>query len=308
MRVDLQEISLIVEKLDYVQETVTLAFHQALHDQAIISFIATKRVFDKPILKDPEDILQDLSTLLVSYMMPKIFITDRIPRLSSGKMNQSELLQQYESTLPKEAFKMNFEYDLKNISRDKHRAAKKVFETIGVALGNDAHMKLTANSNFYRLGGSSLNTVTTVHELREKGYHVDINEFLKARTIGEIINHVSSNKKDNMKVKPAVKFIVEPFNALEKSKCIQTLSAGYFEKLGLNKYIPTIKIQHFQEMLNNHWDFFLKQNFSFMVKNVDDEVIGVTLLTNINEKLAEFSNTPVKHIFEFISSIEGPTM
>lgn len=286
----------------------TLAFHPSLPDQTIVCFIATRRIFDKPITKNPEDILRDLSSLLIDYMIPKILIVDRIPRLNNGKINQQELLNQYESTLPKEAFKVNFEYDLKNISRDKHRVAKKVFETIGVALGNDAHMKLNASSNFYRLGGSSINTVTTVYELRQKGYHVDMNEFLKARNIGEIINHVSNNKRDNMKVKPDVRFIMEPFNALETSKCIQMLSAGYFEKSVLNQFIPNIKKHHYQEMLNMHWDFFIRQNFSFMVKNVDDEVIGVTLICNVNDKPTEFPNSPIKHIFDFLCSIEGPIM
>lgn len=305
---DLQEISMIVDKLEYVHEVVTLPFHPSLPDQAIVCFIATRRIFDKPITKHPEDILRDLSSLLIDYMIPKISIVDRLPRLNNGKINQQELLNHYESTLPKEAFKVNFKYDLKNIARDKQRVAKNVFETIGVALGNDAHMKLNPNSNFYRLGGSSLNTVATVYELRQKGYHVDINEFLKARNIGEIINHLSKNKRDNMKVKPDVKFIMEPFNTLETSKCIQMLSSGYFEKSVLKQYISNIKKHHYQEILNMHWDFFIRQNFSFMVKNVEDEVIGVTLLCNVNNKPVDFPNNPVKHIFDFISSIEGPIM
>lgn len=193
---------------------------------------------------------------------------------------------------------------------ERRQVAKTVFHSIGVALGGDFHAKLTADSNFYRIGGSSLNTISTVYDLREKGLHISVNEFVKAKNIGEIIKHVSDKKRDMpMRVTTDTKFICEPFNAMERGECIEVLSNGYAAKSTLDKYVSGIKAEHYRELLERNWDnVFVRQGLSFMVKNSDDEVIGVTLLTSLVERLTDFPNNPVKFVFDFISNIERPIM
>lgn len=302
MRVDLQEINLAVEKLPYVNDAVTLAFHPTLPDQTIVSFIVLK---DK---KHPDEVIQDLRSNLMDNMLPQIFLVEKLPRIYTGKIDSTDLLRQYEASLPRESFKINFGYDLKTVSKDKRKVARKVFETIGVALGNNARMVLDADSNFYRLGGSSLNSVATVNQLRQQGYSVDINLFLKARNLGEIINHVSVNKTDILKLKPDVKFLFETFNFLDNTKCIEMLVEGYSQKSTLDKYISGIRKEQYDEMLNEHWDLFERQKLSFMVKNIDDEVIGCTLVGDVLQKPEKFPIGALRITFGFIDSIEKPIM
>jgi acyl carrier protein len=192
---------------------------------------------------------------------------------------------------------------------ERRQIARTVFQTIGVALGGDFQSKLSAETNFFRIGGSSLNSISTVYELRNKGCHISINEFMKAKNIGEIIKQVSDKKKETMKVTSDTKFIFEKFNPMEKGECIDVLSNGYAAKSTLGKHIPSMKAEHYRELLEWHWDdVFVRQGLSFMVKNPDDEVIGVTLMTTLAEKLTDFPNNPVKSIFDFIFNIERTIM
>jgi D-alanine--poly(phosphoribitol) ligase subunit 1 len=101
-RVDLEEISAVVNKLEYVHESVTCSFHPSLPDQTIVTFIVVIVNNDLKIEKDPAAIVNDLSELLVDFMVPKVFIVDEIPRLINGTVNKQELLHQYEDSLPKE--------------------------------------------------------------------------------------------------------------------------------------------------------------------------------------------------------------
>lgn len=304
MRVDLQEINLEVEKLPYVIDAVTLAFHPTLPDQTIVSFVVLKEK------RNSDEIIDDLRKVLMDNMLPQIFSVEKLPRIYTGKIDSTDLLRQYESSLPRESFKINFGYDLKTVSKDKRKLARKVFETIGVALGNNARMTLDASSNFYRLGGSSLNSVATVNQLRQHGYAVDINLFLKAKDLGEIIHHVSVNKTDILKLRPDVSFLFETFNYLDNTKCIEMLVNGYSQKSTLDKYISGtgIKKEQYNEMLMEHWELFEKQNLSFMVKNTDDSVIGCTLVGDVLQKPEKFPYGPLRIVFGFIDSIEKPIM
>lgn len=110
-KVDLDEISAVVNKLDYVHECVTFTFHPSLPDQTIVSFIALRRYYDKAIVKEPEAIVSDLRELLIDFMIPKVFIVELMPRLNNGKIDKPELLRRYEDSLPKEEVRiLNFSF------------------------------------------------------------------------------------------------------------------------------------------------------------------------------------------------------
>lgn len=47
------------------------------------------------------------------------------------------------------------------------------------------------NSNFYEIGGNSLNSIYTILKLREQGYHIGITDFLTAKTLGDIVSKMT---------------------------------------------------------------------------------------------------------------------
>lgn len=305
IRVNLGEVTNIVSSLEYVAEATSLVFHPLQPDQAILSVIVMKNSFNKEI----EDILNELSVHLVVYMVPIIYIVDKIPLLPNGKVDNQVILCDYEDSLPKEEVKIIVKYDLNKIPKNKFKVARKVFQAIGTALGHDFQSKLTADSNFFRLGGTSLHVIPTVYELCTQNCNITINEFLRAKTIGEIISHVSEEKKiESLKVISNFKFIMEPLSAMETHKCIDLLSYSYGEKMILNKFIPDITVEDYQNVLKLSWDHFFNGTLSFLVKNQYDVVIGVTLLTDIAQKPKNFPLNSAKEIFDFIDDVESTVM
>lgn len=64
------------------------------------------------------------------------------------------------------------EIDYKGIESGKRKAARCLFETIISVLENTIQRSLSVNTNFYDIGGNSLNCIQTITKLREQGYFV----------------------------------------------------------------------------------------------------------------------------------------
>lgn len=75
--------------------------------------------------------------------------------------------------------------------------AKDLFETVGSVIGRSVRATITINSNFYELGGNSLNSIFTVTELRNKGYFISITNFISAKNLGEVLERLTSVEKVN---------------------------------------------------------------------------------------------------------------
>lgn len=73
------------------------------------------------------------------------------------------------------------------------KIAEDLFVTIGQVIGRSTRAKLCLNSNFYELGGNSLNSIYTVTLLREKGYYIGITEFITATNLEEIIHKIANS-------------------------------------------------------------------------------------------------------------------
>lgn len=62
------------------------------------------------------------------------------------------------------------ELDYTGITNKNMAAAQTLFETIASVLSKSARSTLNVESNFYELGGNSLNSIYTVTKLRDQGY------------------------------------------------------------------------------------------------------------------------------------------
>lgn len=81
-------------------------------------------------------------------------------------------------------------YDFAGVPDDQINTAKKVFEIIGHIIGGSIRSTISAKSNFYELGGNSLNSVLTVAELRGKGFFIEITDFITANCLGDVIDRI----------------------------------------------------------------------------------------------------------------------
>lgn len=89
---------------------------------------------------------------------------------------------------------LEVEIDYTGVPNDKLPIAKILFETIGNVIGRSTRTTLSLKSNFYHLGGNSLNSIYTVTQLRDKGYFIGITEFIQAENLGQILTEISKEK------------------------------------------------------------------------------------------------------------------
>lgn len=73
--------------------------------------------------------------------------------------------------------------------------AKDLFHTVGEVIGRSTRAKISLHSNFYELGGNSLNSIVTVTQLCQKGHAISITSFIGAENLGEILDKMYSNQQ-----------------------------------------------------------------------------------------------------------------
>lgn len=309
-RVDISEIEKFVNQLDYVLKSAVLVYQAMQTDQALITFISTKKVNGKSIEKVPADVEKDLKTKLVDYMVPQVLIIEEFPYLSNGKVDRQTLLKMY-AKIAGDTKQPDMVIDLENVPKDKLEMAKQVFEIIGSALGNELRSKISTDANFFELGGNSMNSVYTVTRLHDKGFHIGITDFLKAKNLGEVLEKVTESKKTkagDMHIVADMTLTCEPLDELQQNQCIELLSTCFYKKADLDQFLPNLKLEHYYEALVPLWSVAIKSGLSFMVKTEKGELVGVALNFDVENEPEVNIKNPLEATFEFLEAIEGPIM
>ena len=308
-RVDVSEVEFNLNELNYVEKSTVLVSNVGQLNQAIIAFILLKKEFCKMTAVEIE---KDVKTRLTEYMVPQVLIVEELPYLPSGKVDRQKLLNMYESTAAanNKDVKPENKIDLSLVPKEKRHLAKHIFEIISECLGSELRNKISVKSNFFALGGNSLNSIYTVAQLHENGYFIGITDFLNAEKLGDVLNKVSvkAPKPDDMRVMIKMKMVTEPLNSLEKDVCIQLIAKSFLAKADLDQYLPNLKLEHYVEILNGMYDAALRQGLSFMVKNENGELVGVALNFDAEDHPEVKTNNPLGTIFEFLDSIEKPLL
>lgn len=119
----------------------------------------------------------------------------------------------------------NVDYDYSGISQNERAKAQALFETIGEVIGRMARATITLQSNFYALGGNSLNSIYTVAKLRERGYCIEISNFISAANLMEILDYMTEmDQKPNKTIVPSENkgnFVAMPLQMEHKAQTIQ---------------------------------------------------------------------------------------
>lgn len=83
------------------------------------------------------------------------------------------------------------DYDYNGVSQTERAKAQALFETIGEVIGRLARTTISMESNFYALGGNSLNSIYTVAKLRDRGFCIEISNFISAANLKEILDYMT---------------------------------------------------------------------------------------------------------------------
>lgn len=129
-------------------------------------------------------------------------------------------------------------FDYTDVPPSRMEAAKDLFEIIAKVIGYSSPVKISLTSNFFELGGTSLNTMITIIELKKKGYTISITSFIAAKNVGMLLSRICTSVQphvldidrivDDLKEETDIEFFVEKF------------SDG--KKLDIIKFVPRIKV------------------------------------------------------------------
>lgn len=103
--------------------------------------------------------------------------------------------------------------------------ARDLFEIVGEDVGKSSPLTISVESNFYDLGGNSLNSIYTVAKLRDRGYYIETTDFITAMNLRDVLNRMSVGDGNSGKhITPCEtkgKFIAEPLEMEHKQEAIQ---------------------------------------------------------------------------------------
>lgn len=117
------------------------------------------------------------------------------------------------------------DYDYNGIAQNELAKAQALFETIGEVIGRLARTTISLESNFYALGGNSLNSIYTVAKLRDRGFCIEISNFISAANLKEILDYMTEmDENPNKIISPSENkgnFIATPLQMEHKKQTIQ---------------------------------------------------------------------------------------
>ncbi|XP_063703822.1 beta-alanyl-bioamine nonribosomal peptide synthetase ebony [Culicoides brevitarsis] len=310
-RVDLSEVEKNILSLNGIEKAVVLCYHAGEIDQALLAFVTLEEGQNMTGMQ----IESNLMEILAQYMIPQVIVLDSIPLLVNGKVDRQSLLKMYENTNNNDDAAVEIDYDYSDIPESQLPTAKVLFETIGSVIGRSTRTSISIRSNFYELGGNSLNSIFTVTELRNKGFHVSITNFIAAKNLGEILEKLCSVESVNgnsgnidLKVDCDMKLEAVPLALEHKDDTIDIITTSFFEKADLEQWLkPMILYTDYADILNAIWDVLVEKDLSFVVKDVKtDRIVGVSLNFDARDEPEVPVESKLIIVFEFLEFLEGP--
>lgn len=111
------------------------------------------------------------------------------------------------------------------MSPNELRMARDLFKIISEVVGKSSPITISVDSNFYDLGGNSMNSIYTVAKLRDRGYFIETTDFISAANLRDVLNHMKEVDEHSQKPITACdikgKFIAELLQMEHKHDAIQ---------------------------------------------------------------------------------------
>lgn len=311
-RVDLAEVEKNVTELPFVDKAMVLCYHAGKIDQAILAFVKIRD--DSPLLNEMQ-IEAKLRDKLADYMTPQVVLIDKMPYLVNGKVDRQALLKSYETANNNEGdCSIVLDYDYTLVPEELKHIARDLFETVGGVIGRSTRTTLSPRSNFYELGGNSLNSIYTVTLLREKGYNVGISEFIAAKDLGEILEKMVNNRNSNAMIEdwsnaaPHLDMIAEPLSDAHRQDVVDIIVDSFYGKADLEQWLkPDIFPSDYSDLINDIWHALVEKNLSLVVRDKrTNRIIGTALNFDARAEPEVEVKSKLIIVFEFLEFVEGP--
>lgn len=308
-RVDVFEIEKYLMDLPYISNIAVVVHQSDQINQTMVAFVTLKKLSQSAYKITEEEIREDLLGNLPQHMIPQILILDKFPYLNTGKVDRQSLHKIFREKVKNERKRFNLK-DLDGASPELSRNIRRFFSIISGIIGPGQLLDtISMKANFFSIGGNSFTAIETVAELKRNGFEIDIEKFKECKTLGEVFEKSNklNRRASNVLVSPfRVNFKVEPIDEKQKSECIELLSKTLLQKAEIDKYLPELSVKHYSELLDRIWTFLVRRGFSFMVKNDEDEILGVALNYDAVDAPQFNVKNPLKLTLEFLKFAEHP--
>ncbi|XP_032666149.1 mycosubtilin synthase subunit C [Odontomachus brunneus] len=306
-RVDLTEVERAIARIPDIDKVVVLCYKPGELSQALVAFIT---IGDDATLSS-SDIENLLQRTLPPYMLPQIVIIDSVPLLTNGKTDRQALLKQYESSCPNDENEVAANCDYSDVPSQDLAKAHVLFPTIASVIGRNSRALVTSRANFYELGGNSLNSIYTVTKLRDQGYQISITDFITAKSLTNVLDHMKLISSEEEPLKETIdqkSYIFEPLNDRHKEDVIKIITESFYSKADLEQWLmPDITRADYRNLMDAMWQPLVEKGLSFAMKSAQTgKTIGVTLNFDLWDEPELVLNSKLMIIFDFLEYLEGP--
>nr|CAD7261252.1 unnamed protein product [Timema shepardi] len=256
-----------------------------------------------------------LTSTIASYMMPQVIVMETIPLLVNGKIDRQSLLKSYENNNGNGSCNHGkAELDYSNIPDKKIEAARALFETVASVLGNSIRSRISIASNFYELGGNSLNSVYTVTKLQDQGFLIGVSEFISCNTLGDVLNKMRGEYYEEDPILAHGKqqdgrrrYVAQMLQDSHRTRVTDMITTSFYQKADLERWLmPDIRAEDYTELMDSMWEPLLEKNLSFVVQTQQGETVGVALNFDANDEPPVEINSKLEIVFTFLEHLECP--
>ncbi|XP_037876452.1 ebony protein isoform X1 [Bombyx mori] len=300
-RVDLLEVERALAQVPGVDKCVVLCYGLDRGNPEILGFVTTK----PGARTSAQHIEGKLRSALTHYMMPQVIEVESIPLLVNGKVDRQGLLKMYENTNNNDDAEVAVDIDCSGAGLADLEAAQALLETVGAVLGRAARGTLSLRSGFYELGGNSLNSIYTITKLRDRGYYVEISDFLGASTLGEVLSKMSTDPNGGADSKEAT-FTAVPMRDEHKKEVIDMVESSFYEKAELEQFLKhEIETRDYADCIDACWPALLQAGLSVVLNDVNSEPVAVALNFDVRDEPEIELSGGLAKIMGFLEYVEG---
>ncbi|XP_073963377.1 nonribosomal peptide synthetase ebony [Choristoneura fumiferana] len=300
-RVDLQEVERAVAAVSGVEKAVVLCYGLATGNPEILAFVTIE-----PSAKLAAHHIEGaLKSALTNYMLPQVIVIESIPLLVNGKVDRQALLKMYENTNNNDDSEIPLDIDYTGVECEDKEKATVLFSTIGEVLGRAARGALSVRAGFFELGGNSLNSIYTITRLRDRGYYIEISDFLEAVNLGEVLSKLSSSP-DCQSDGSAPKFIAEPMRDEHKQDVIDMIVSSFYEKAELEQFLRSeIEPRDYAHCISACWPALLRARLSVLLRDDSGSPVAVALNFDARDEPEIELSGGLAKIMAFLEFVEG---
>ncbi|XP_068625419.1 beta-alanyl-bioamine nonribosomal peptide synthetase ebony [Battus philenor] len=300
-RVDLLEVERAVSAVEGIEKAVVLCYGLDRGNPEILAFVTIKQ---DARLAAPH-IEAALKKSLTHYMLPQVIVIENIPLLVNGKVDRQMLLKMYENTNNNDDSEISFDIDYSGVAPESLEAAKVLFETVGEVLGRAARGTLSVRAGFYELGGNSLNSIYTITRLRDKGYYIEISDFLSAVNLGDVLSHMRTGAEDAAETHES-RFKAVPMREDHEHAVIEMIVSSFYEKAELEQFLKhEIATDDYAHCVRACWAALLQARLSVVLEDLSGAPVAVALNFDARDEPEIELNGGLAKIMTFLEFVES---